>query len=328
MRFIDFCSGIGGGRIGLENNGLKCIGHSEIDEKADKTYSLFFNDYNNYGDLMEIDTDELPDFDFLISGFPCQTFSIVGKREGFNDVRGNIIYGLIKILVDKNIKYFILENVKGLVNHDKGRTFSIIQNELNRAGYNVYSKVLNSANFGVPQKRERIYLVGFRKDLDRYNYDFPKGKADNYSFNDFLDEENNDVLDANNETFKRYLNNKYNKGKYNIEEILSWTNTVIDTRQSDLRKYNEIFPTLRTGRHGLLYVKNGVIKKMNGYESLLLQGFPKELAKKIKNNRNFNNNNILSQAGNAMTVNVIEDITKEILISLVKSKGAKQLCII
>ncbi len=313
IKFIDFCSGIGGGRLGLEKNGFECIGHSEIDDKADNTYNLFFNDYNNYGDLMKINTSKLPDFDFMIGGFPCQTFSIVGKREGFDDDRGNIIYGLIDILVKKNIKYFLLENVKGLVNHDKGRTFKIIKNKIENAGYNVYSKVLNSCNFGVPQKRERIYLVGIRKDLDNHKFEFPKGKPYNYNFEDFIDEDNLYIFDENNATFQRYLNNKYNKDKYTIDEILSWNNIVIDTRQSDIRIYDNIFPTLRTGRHGLLYVKNGVIKKLNGYESLLLQGFPKEISQKIKNNTNFNNNGILSQAGNAMTVNVIEYIVKNMI---------------
>ncbi len=321
IKFMDFCSGIGGGRLGLERNGFECVGHSEIDDKSDKTYNLFFNDYNNYGDLMKIDTKKLPDFDFMVGGFPCQTFSIVGKREGFNDDRGNIIYGLIDILVKKNIKYFLLENVKGLVNHDKGRTFKIIQNKLENSGYNVYSKVLNSCNFGVPQKRERIYLVGIRKDLDNHKFEFPKGKLYNYDFEDFIDEDNSYIFDENNATFQRYLNNKYNKDKYTVDEILSWDNIVIDTRQSDLRTYERIFPTLRTGRHGLLYVKDGVIKKLNGYESLLLQGFPKEISKKIKNNADFNNNRILSQAGNAMTVNVIEEIVKSMINSLDLEKG-------
>lgn len=329
MRFIDLCAGIGAGKLGLEANGLECVAHAEFDAKPERTYQLFYGTKteDNFGDLMEIDTAQLPEADFLIAGFPCQTFSIMGQRKGFDDERGNIIYGIIKILQDKNIKYFLLENVKGLVNHDKGRTFRIIQEELDRAGYNVYSKVLNSVNYGVPQLRERIYIAGFRKDIDKYNFEFPKGREYEYNFDDFIDPDNNNYLNKNDATFLRYLGNKYNRNKYSIEEILTWNNIVIDTRQSDLRTYDSVFPTLRTGRHGLLYVKNGKIKKLNGYEALLIQGFPKEYAKKIKNNSKFANGHILSQAGNAMTVNVIEAISKSMINSKEKDFGVEQVCL-
>lgn len=316
IKFMDFCAGIGGGRLGLINNGLECVGYSEIDKKPDKTYKLLFNDYNNYGDLMKLEIDKLPEFDFLVGGFPCQTFSIVGRREGFDDERGNIIYGLIDILVEKNVKYFLLKNVKGLINHNKGNTFNTIRESLGNAGYNVYSKVLNSCDFGVPQKRERIYIIGIRKDLDKNKFEFPIGKADSYNFDEFIDEDNPYIFDENNKTFKKYLGNKYNKNKYTVEEILKWNDIVIDTRQSDIRNYDKIFPTLRAGRHGLLYVKDGVIKKLSGYESLLLQGFPKDIAKKVKDSKDISNNDILSQAGNAMTVNVIYEIVRKLIESI------------
>lgn len=312
MDFFDFCSGIGGGRIGLEMNGLHCVGHCEIDEKADYTYKLFFNDNRNYGDLTKVDIDELPNFDFMIAGFPCQTFSIVGNRKGFEDERGQIIYSLIKILKKKKIKYFLFENVKGLVNHDNGKTLKTIIKELENCGYTVFWKVLNSAEYGVPQMRERVYIVGFRNDLRVTNYSFPNATNLDYNFQDYLDEENELELEINNKTFLKYLDNKYNKNEYNIDEILLLENRVIDWRQSDLRIYNEIFPTLRTGRHGILYVKNRKLKKLNGYESLLLQGFPKKIAIKIKEQK-LKNNMILSQAGNAMTVTVISEIVKEML---------------
>ncbi|QGZ97790.1 DNA (cytosine-5-)-methyltransferase [Mycoplasma sp. NEAQ87857] len=312
MKFFDFCSGIGGGRLGLELNGLECVGHCEIDPKADDTYKLFFNDFNNYGDLTKVDIQKLPDFDFMIAGFPCQTFSIAGKRKGLQDKRGQIIYSLIQILINKNIKCFLLENVKGLINHNKGETLKTIVNELENAGYNVFYKVLNSIDYGVAQSRERIYLVGFKKELGTENFEFPNGKQNNYDFNQFLDEDNDLELQENNPTFLKYLSNKYNQNKYTIDEITNWENCVIDWRQSDLRKYNKVFPTLRTGRHGLLYIKNKKIKKLNGYEALLLQGFPKEIAIKVKQHK-IPNNTVLSQAGNAMTVSVIKEITHHML---------------
>lgn len=312
LKFFDFCSGIGGGRIGMEEVGFECVGHSEIDLNTAKTYEKFFNDSRNYGDLTKIDLKELPEFDIMIAGFPCQTFSIAGKREGFEDNRGLIIYSLIKIMKTKNVKYFLLENVKGLLNHDKGKTLRIIKNELEKAGYNLYTKVLNSINFGVPQMRERIYLVGFRKDLDNYTFEFPIEENIIYNLENYIDTENISELDKNNETFNKYLKNKYNKEKnYKIEDILTWENSIIDYRQSDLRRYNGYFPTLRTGRHGLLYIKNRKIVRLNGYEALLLQGFPKEIAEMVKKDKFFVNNTVLSQAGNAMTVNVIKKIAEK-----------------
>lgn len=310
LKFFDFCSGIGGGRIGLENNGLTCVGHCEIDEKTAETYHLFFGDDRNYGDLTKVDIKKLPDFDFMIAGFPCQSFSIVGKRAGFEDERGRIIYSLIEILKQKKVKYFILENVKGLMSHDNGTTLATIKKELENIGYNVYCKVLNSFDFGVPQKRERIYIVGFHIDYDNDMFEFPKNYIVNKKFDYFLDADNCLEMDISDKTFQKYLSNKYNSNKFTNDEILSWENFVIDWRQSDLRKYEKTFPTLRTGRHGLLYIKNKKIKKLNGYEALLLQGFPKNIAVKVKEHK-LNNNKVLSQAGNAMTVTVIDAIVKE-----------------
>jgi len=118
IKFMDFCAGIGGGRLGLENLGMQCVGFSEIDKPAEKTYREFFGeDEINYGDLTKINLNDLPDFDLMIAGFPCQTFSVIGQRKGMKDDRGQIIFHLIDIMKAKNLKYFILENVKGLLNH-------------------------------------------------------------------------------------------------------------------------------------------------------------------------------------------------------------------
>ena len=312
MKFMDFCAGIGGGRLGLENIGIKCVAHSEIDMITNDTYRLFFGkEEKNYGDLMCIDTKALPDFDILIGGFPCQTFSIVGKREGFADSRGQIIYGLINILVKKDIPYFILENVKGLVNHNKGETLKVILKELCDAGYFVDYRVLNSENYGVPQFRERIYFVGIKKSLMRKSFNWPE-PVEMPDIKDYLIDTDNDILDFDNPTWQKYLNNKYNKGRFDFEKLLKEEYLVLDWRQSDLRLYKGKIPTLRNGRHGILYVKDGQLRKLSGYEALLLQGFPKELANKAKCAK-INNTKLLSQAGNAMTVPVISAIGKSLL---------------
>lgn len=319
LKFMDFCSGIGGGRLGLELNGLQCVAHSEIDDSPASTYKLFFNDDNNFGDLMNIDTSEIPDFDIMVAGFPCQTFSIAGKRAGFEDSRGLIIYGLIKILKEKNVKAFIMENVKGLVNHDKGRTLQIISEALDDAGYDFDYKVLNSIDYGVPQMRERVYIVGVRKDIHILPFKWPD-PIESKDISEYLIDSDSRILDVENETFQKYLNNKYNEGKFNINEILKQENLILDWRQSDLRLYNGKCPTLRTGRHGILYVKNGQLRKLSGYEALLLQGFPKELADKARK-EGILDSKLLSQAGNAMTVNVIKCICEELLKCLDKNRG-------
>jgi len=263
---------------------------------------------------MKINADDLPDFDLMIAGFPCQSFSVIGQRKGMNDHRGQIIYGLIKIMNAKNLPYFILENVKGLVNHEGGKTLKVILGELDNAGYKVYHRVLNSLDYGVPQMRERIYFVGIRKDLvNGNNFEWPKPVFPPDVQNYLID---NGEMEFNEkkrayETFLKYLDNKYNKGLFKIEKLLKDDYLVLDTRQSDLRLYRNKVPTLRTGRHGVLYVRSGKFRRLSGLESLLLQGFPKNLSEKTKGK--IADVYLLSQAGNAMTVSTIEAIGKSLL---------------
>ncbi len=315
MKFIDFCAGIGGGRLGLTNVGYKCIAFSEIDNHAIKAYQLMYSDGEiNYGDITKIESDYLPDFDLLIGGFPCQAFSIIGERCGLDDVnKGQIIYYLSRIIDEKKLKYFILENVKGLINHNKGRTFNIIINILEEIGYKLYYKVLNSLDFGIPHMRERVYIVGIRADLYKgVDFKFPDPLNINLDLKKFLIDNNDSlIINAHHKTyptFIKYLNNKYNKGKYELNKLLSEEYLVLDTRQSDLRLYRNKVPTIRKGRQGILYVKNGELRKLSGIEALLLQGIPLHNVEKVKNK--VSNNQLLGLAGNAMTVNVIEEIAK------------------
>jgi len=315
LKFVDFCAGIGAGRLGLQNLGLSCVGFSEIDNYAERTYREFFGqEEKNHGDLMKVNPADLPDFDLMIAGFPCQSFSVIGQRKGMNDHRGQIIYGLIKIMNAKNLPYFILENVKGLVNHEGGKTLKVILEELDKAGYKVYHRVLNSLDYGVPQMRERIYFVGIRKDLvNGNNFEWPKPVFPP-DVQDYLID--NGEMEFNEkkrayETFLKYLDNKYNKGLFKIEKLLNENYLVLDTRQSDLRLYRNKVPTLRTGRHGVLYVRNGKFRRLSGIESLLLQGFPKDLSEKTRGK--IADVYLLSQAGNAMTVSTIEAVGKSLL---------------
>ena len=136
-----------------------CIGYSEIDKYAIQVYKKHFN-HKNYGDITKINEKELPDFDLLVGGFPCQSFSIAGNRMGFEDTRGTLIYDVFRIIKEKHPRTVLLENVKGLLSHDKGRTFKTIITSLNELGYAVEWQVLNAKNFGVPQNRERVFIIG------------------------------------------------------------------------------------------------------------------------------------------------------------------------
>jgi DNA-cytosine methyltransferase len=137
-----------------------CIGYSEIDKYAIKVYERQFNGHTNYGDATKINPAELPDFDLLVGGFPCQAFSIAGKRNGFNDTRGTLFFDIARILAEKRPRHLVLENVKGLLSHDSGKTFQTILGVLSDLGYRVEWQILNSKDFGVPQNRERVYIVG------------------------------------------------------------------------------------------------------------------------------------------------------------------------
>ncbi len=165
IRFFDMFAGIGGFRAGLERaGGFTCIGHSEIDKHADRAYrNIYTIDPKEvyYEDAKNIKAEEMPDFDLLCAGFPCQSFSVAGKRRGFMDARGTLFFDIARILKAKQPAFFILENVPGLLSHDEGRTFTVILNTLSELGYGVEWQVLNSKCFGVPQSRKRVYIVGY-----------------------------------------------------------------------------------------------------------------------------------------------------------------------
>lgn len=303
--FFDFCSGIGGGRLGLENAGLNSVGYSDTSRLSVLTYKQLFNTENekNFGNLKRIKTENLPDFDLLIAGFPCQTFSVMGRKAGFDDARGQIIFHLARILKETQPTCFILENVRGLVTHDKGETLKIILNELNESGYNVIYKVLTSIEYGVPQMRQRVYFIGINKKIskDISLFEWPK-TVEKPSLKKYLID--NNKADAERlEILQYYLNNPTNNGKYTVSDLQKMEGKILDTRMSDLRIYEERCPTLRSQRDGVLYVRDGEIYQLTGYEALLLQGFPKEYADKVK--ETVSDRHLLMQAGNAMTVNVI-----------------------
>lgn len=164
IRYFDMFAGIGGFRSGLEAiGGFECVGYCEIDKYAKQAYEAMYDTGGElyFDDARKIVPEQLPDFDLLVGGFPCQSFSIAGARKGFDDTRGTLFFEIARIASVKKPKYLFLENVPGLLNHDKGRTFETIIHTLDELGYDVCWQVLNSKNFGVPQSRNRVFIIGY-----------------------------------------------------------------------------------------------------------------------------------------------------------------------
>ena len=313
--FFDFCSGIGAGRLGLEQCGLSCVGHSDTSRLADTTYRILHDapTDKNWGNLKRLTGDKLPSYDVLIAGFPCQTFSVMGRQDGFNDDRGQIIFHLSRLLRESKPKCFILENVKGLVTHDNGNTLKTIMKELDSSGYETSYRVIASLDCGVPQMRQRIYFVGFDKSLqlNTKNFKWPD-KMEIPPLEQFLIDTDNEITDTEQYYFDRYLINPTNISRnYSVETFLKEEYLILDTRMNDMRIYRGKVPTLRAQRDGIYYVRNHKLHSLSGYEALLLQGFPKDYADKVK--KVVDNRHLLMQAGNAMTVNVINLLGKSIV---------------
>ena len=184
FRFIDLFSGIGGFHQGASWAGGECVLASDIDIVANQTYKLNYG-IEPKGDIYNIKSEDIPDFELLCAGFPCQAFSQVGRRRGLDDERGILIFQVLRILKDKQPKAFILENVKGLLSIQNGEVFNMIVEKLKDVGYNIYTKILEAKDYGTPQLRKRLFFVGIRKDICA-NFEFPQPVPLKYSFSDVM----------------------------------------------------------------------------------------------------------------------------------------------
>ena len=250
-----------------------CVGYSEIDRYAVATYESHFPDHKNYGDITAIDADKLPDFSLLVGGFPCQAFSVAGKRRGFLDeTRGTLFFDLARILRAKRPKYFVFENVKGLLSHDRGRTFDTIITTLDELRYDLQWQVLNSKDWGVPQNRERIFIVGHLRDEPRPEV-FPifGGKRE--------DNQADKVSTA-----IRYPLKFANRNQRNIEGDYAYT---VDS--------------MNTG--GVMV--GTTIRRLTPTEAERLQGFPDAWTLGSDTQR-------YKQCGNAVTVNVVQAVMQRL----------------
>ncbi len=305
FRTIDLFAGVGGVRIGFERAGFKTVFANDFEPKCKETYDLNFkNTPLTVEDLQKIKVEDLPEFDFLLGGFPCQPFSIAGYRKGFNDERGrgNLFFDVVRILKTKTPTGFLLENVKNLESHDNGNTFKVIYKILNDLGYDVREKVLNSMEYGnVPQNRERIYIVGFLKETGFIsNFRFPEPIEKNTSINDIL--EDPEDVDQ-----KYYYNDKplFKKLKdYSFKSgvVYQWRRKYVRENKSG------VCPTLTanmgTGGHNVPLIKDSRgIRKLTPRECARLQGFPDSY--KLPN---ISDAALYKQFGNSVTVPVIERV--------------------
>lgn len=186
MKYFSTFTGIGGLDIGLQEIGAECVGFSEIKDTSIKIYASHYPDHKNYGDITKIDYKKLPDFDLLIGGFPCQAFSMAGARQGFKDKKGVMIFYLYDLILAKKPKFIVLENVKGLLTHDKGNTYLNVIRLLSSAGYYVRVLLLNALNYGSAQNRERLIFLCSREDFPKKN---PEIIDNTKTFRDFVDKD-------------------------------------------------------------------------------------------------------------------------------------------
>ncbi len=306
-----FFAGVGGIDLAFEQAGFKIIYANEIDKHAAKTYELNFNLKVDVQDIKNVNIDDLPKFNILVAGFPCQAFSIAGYRKGFYDEkgRGNLFFDIINILERKYIDVVFLENVKNLVSHDNGNTFKVIIKELERLDYYVKYKVLNSMEYGnIPQNRERIYIVAFKNKKSYDKFEFPeKINLTNHLSN---------VIDYDNTIDSKYYYTKEKCSFYNeLSNSIKKHDTVYQWRRIYVREnQNNVCPTLTAnmgmGGHNvpIIYTNNKCYRKLTPKECFNLQGYPSN----YKLPKDITDSHLYKQAGNSVVVPVVKRIADNI----------------
>lgn len=317
-KIIDLFAGIGGIRRGFENafgKGLKCVFTSEWDKYASQTYRHNYPGERVHGDITQVDLKDIPKHDILLAGFPCQPFSQAGLKKGFSDTRGTLFFDIERILRDKHPKAFLLENVKRLRTHDNGNTLKTILKHLDKAGYkNVKYDVLSARDFGLPQNRQRIYIVGFLDENIEFN--FPKKLGQPTRVGDILEENVDDKYTISDRLWeghrRRKAENKL-KGKgfgyQMVNENSEYTATI------SARYYKD-------GSEILIQQEGENPRKITPREAARLQGFPDTFEIPVSDAQAYR------QFGNSVAVNVIEAIAKNMQLAMsqkTKNKKAKVL---
>ena len=313
LKCASFFAGVGGIDLGFENtNEFDVIYANEIDSYPVRTYEMNSNIKVDCRSINDVKVNEIPDFDVLLAGFPCQAFSVAGYRKGFEDEkgRGTLFFELIRIIKVKKPKIVFLENVKNLVGHDNGNTFAVILDELQKEDYHIKYAVLNAMEYGnIPQNRERIYIVAF-KDINEYrNFEFPLPIT--------LKKKLSDIIDFESKVDEKYY---YTEGKYKgdiyeqLVKAMDDENAVYQWRRKYVRKNKSgVVPTLTAnqgeGGHNVCLIKTRYgIRKMTPHECFNTQGFPENFKLPI----DMADSRLYKQAGNSVCVSVINRIAEKI----------------
>lgn len=297
IKFIDLFAGIGGIRLPFDELGYECVFSSEWDKNACKTYTANFEDIPA-GDITKIREQDIPSHDILLAGFPCQSFSIMGKMQGFNDTRGTMFFEIERILAYHKPKVILLENVKQLTTHNKGNTFKVILQKLFRVGYHVKYKVLNALDFGLPQKRERIIIVGFldKAQADKFNFDFEK---ENYNLASILEDDNK--IDP---SFYASSAIQAKRAAKTADKVKFFPSVWHENKSGNI-SILDYSCALRTGASYNYLLVNG-IRRFTPRELLRLQGFPDSYKIVVSAQE------IRRQTGNSVAIPMIRMVAKKI----------------
>jgi len=304
FKFIDLFAGIGGIRIPFDELGGKCVFSSEWEKKAQETYTANFGE-TPHGDITEIEPCDIPRHDILLAGFPCQSFSIIGKMKGFDESRGTLFFNIETILREKMPSAFLLENVKQLRTHDNGRTFEIIERHLKQLGYHIHVAVLNALDYGLPQKRERTFIVGFLDDLE---FSFPSPDAKRGDLKDILESD----ADVDPKLFASDHIRRKRQDRLKCDPF--YPSIWHENKSGNV----SVLPYSCALRHGASYnylLVNGV-RRPSSRELLRLQGYPDRFKIVVSHSE------VRKQAGNSVPVPVVRAVAQEMLKSLRKRKMA------
>lgn len=308
MTFIDLFAGLGGFRIALESLGANCVYSNEWDEPVQKVYADNFGDTPE-GDITKVDENAIPDHDILCAGFPCQAFSISGKQRGFEDSRGTLFFDVARIVKAKKPKIVFMENVKNFATHDEGRTLAVVKSTMEELGYTFYQKVLNAVDYGVPQKRERIYMVCFRNDLNISTFKYPEPFELVRHVEDFLLEDESMVkdlyVDRPDTYFKETEDNEYSNKPIRLG--------IVNKGRQGERIYSTkgIAITLSAYGGGVFaktggYLVDGKTRKLHPRECARIMGYPDSY--KICKSAN----QAYKQFGNSVVIDVLQLIAVQI----------------
>lgn len=308
--FIDLFAGIGGMRIAFEGAGGKCVLTCEIDDNATRTYQENFKPKHSHlyaKDICQLESSEIPKHDVLVAGFPCQPYSMAGLRKGLKDSRGQVFLEITRILQDKQPAAFLLENVKGMVEHDQGKTFKFMCESLESVGYSIKHQVLNSmTHANIPQNRARVFIVGMRQQEQILGFEFPAEIK--------LTKTINDCLDSSSVTERHIYNERFGCYSEIVKSVIK-TDTIYQWRRQYVRENkSKACPTLTanmgSGGHNVPLINDPIhgIRKLTPRETANFQGFPT----KFKFPKGLAESKLYHQFGNSVTIPLIERIAQNI----------------